>query len=334
MDKKYDVITIGSATRDVYLESAALRSVESDQFTTGRGVCVPEGSKVPVDNIYYATGGSAVNAAVTFANRELDTSILCKVGDDSRGLSVQKRLLETGVDTENILIDKELYTAYSVVVHSPSGERSIFVYRGASKHMGKEEFPFEILKRTKWIFVTHLGGDSAAIFRPLLEQAGEEGVKVALNPGSTQLKMGKKLGELLKYVDILFVNQEEAAILNGVNYDDEEKIFDELDEMVKGIAVMTLGPKGVMVSDGNNRWEAPALKEKKFVDRTGAGDAFASGFTSAIIKGKSIEDAIQAGSANATGVVGAWGANNGVLDKGESIKKFGKLKIKKTNINE
>ncbi|MDX1535661.1 MAG: carbohydrate kinase family protein [Candidatus Spechtbacterales bacterium] len=330
----YDVIAIGSSTRDVYLESSALESVESDQFTTGRGICVPEGSKVSVDEIHYATGGSAVNASITFANQELETSILCKVGDDSRGLSVQKRLLEAGVNTENMLIDEDVYTAYSVVVHSPSGERSIFVYRGASNSMNKEEFPFDILQSTKWIFVTHLGGDSAAVFRPLLERANKEGVKVALNPGSTQLKMGKKLGELLKYVDILFVNREEAALLNEMDYDNKDEIFNELDKMVKGIAVMTLGPDGVMVSDGEYRWEAPALEEKKFIDRTGAGDAFGSGFTSSIIRGGSVEDAIQLGSANATGVVSEWGANNGVLARGESSKKFGKLKIKKTKINE
>lgn len=331
MAKKYDIITIGSATRDVYLQSDDLQVIKSDEFVTGEGVCVSSGSKVTVDEIHFTTGGSAVNAAVTFAQQGFKASILCKVGNDSRGISVKNRLEEIGVDTNHIVQSPDLLTAYSVVVHNPSGERSIFVYRGAASSFGKAEFNFDTLKETDWIFITHMGGNSAEIFEPLLKTANENEVKVALNPGSTQLKMGEDLVPLLQFVNILFVNQEEAAMLTGIDYKKENEVFKKLDEwMGDGLAVMTKGPEGVTVSDGKKQWDAPALKEPVFVDRTGAGDAFASGFTSAIMRNDSVEEAIQLGSANATADLAEWGANRGLLTKKDSSEKFGKLTIKET----
>lgn len=327
MPKTYDIICIGSATRDAYIESNALKTIEDPSFVTGKGVCVPSGSKVAAENLHFTTGGSAVNVAVTFSAQQLKTGIVGKIGKDFNGEAVKHRMEELDVSTEYLRQSEKHPTAFSVVVHSPEGERSIFVYRGASRELSKEEFDFDLLKNTNWIYVAHLGGRAEEIFKPLIKKAGENNVGVALNPGSTQLKMGEDLIPLLKNVDILFLNQEEAAQLTGIDYKKEDEIFDKMDEWVSGIVAMTKGPKGVVVSDGNKRWESPALEEPNFIDRTGAGDAFGSGFTSAIINGGSVEDAIQLGSANATGVVTAWGANRGLLEKGEKPDKFGKLEI-------
>lgn len=329
---KYDVITIGSATRDVYIQSPDLKVVKSRKFITGEGVCFPSGSKLGVEEIYFTTGGSAVNTAVTFAQQGLRASVLCKVGDDAGGLAIKERLKEVGADTKQMLTDKKYKTAYSVIIHSPSGERSIFVYRGATSRINSKEVDLKFLDNTKWIYVTHLGQESARLFGPLLKTAYKKGVKVALNPGSTQLKMSKKLVPFLNYVDILFVNKEEAAYLTGVGFKKEQKIFKQLDKWVRGIAVMTKGPKGVVVSDGEARWDAGIVKEPRFRDRTGAGDAFGSGFVSAIIRGGSVAEALQLASANAAAVLGEWGANNGLLTKKNRPTKFGKLAIKQIKL--
>jgi len=325
----YDVITIGSATRDVYIQSRDLKVIKDRKFITGEGVCFPAGAKMDIDDIHFTTGGSAVNTAVTFGQQGFKTAVLCKVGDDSRGAAIKERLKGAGVATKLVLTDKKYSTGYSVIIHSPTGERSIFVYRGATSFLKPKDVDLSFLKNTKWIYVTHLGKESEKLFAPLLKEANMKGVKVALNPGSTQLKMGKKLIPLLDYVDILFVNQEEAAHLTGASYAKKEKLFKKLNGWVRGITVMTKGPDGVSVSDGESHWEAGVVKEPKFVDRTGAGDAFGSGFTSAIMRRGTIEDAIQLGSANAAADLGQWGANKGLLTKKDSPNKFGKVKITK-----
>lgn len=330
-NKKFDIITIGSATRDVYVESSKIVSVHDDAFQTHEGLCIGLGSKVEVDNLYFTTGGSAVNTAVTFAHQGLNVGTVAKVGQDSRGGSIKARLKEVGVSADLVLEDEKELTAYSVIIHAPTGERSIFVYRGASSHIEVSEVDLTILKNTKWIFVTHLAAGSAELFEPLLAAAKEHNVKVALNPGSTQLKMGRDLASMLEHVDILFINQEEASLFTGIDYDLEDEIFAKLNEWGRGITVMTKGAKGLVASDGNSRWEAGVLKEPKLTDRTGAGDAFASGFTTAIIREQSVEEAIQLGSANATGVIGEWGANRGLLISTKEAEKFGVLDIKKSS---
>jgi len=92
---------------------------------------------------------------------------------------------------------------------------------------------------------------------------------------------------------------------------------------------MTEGNKGVLVSDGKNIYSAGIFRGK-LVDRTGAGDAFGSGFVAGIIEKNNIEYAIRLGSANATSVVEKIGAQAGILTKGEFEKseRWQKFEIK------
>jgi sugar/nucleoside kinase (ribokinase family) len=67
------------------------------------------------------------------------------------------------------------------------------------------------------------------------------------------------------------------------------------------------------------------------VDRTGAGDAFGSGFVTGYIEKKNIADAIQLGTANATACLQQLGATNGLLKKGD-WGKWGKVKVIKEEL--
>ena len=104
--------------------------------------------------------------------------------------------------------------------------------------------------------------------------------------------------------------------MTKVAYTKEKEVFKVFDELVPGIAVMTKGTEGVSVSDGRYIYTA-GIPKSGYVDRTGAGDAFASGFVAAIINDADIKEAIQFGTANATAVVQQIGAKNGLLAKGE-----------------
>lgn len=325
----YDVITIGSATRDVFLEPEEGIRDKGKKYKTGEGICFSLGSKIDIPKIYFRTGGSAVNAAITFSNQGLKAACLCKVGRDSRGRSIIKRLEKAGVSTSFVIRDKKYSTAYSLIMVA-AGSRTIFVHRGATEHLCCDEpIPYDKLKNAKWLYITNLGGESAKIFFPLVDFANKNGIKIALNPGKAQLKLGKELIPALEKIDILILNQEEAAYLTDVPFEKEEEIFQKLDKWVKGFALMTKGPNGFTASDNKNIYSGGILKEPVHVDRTGAGDAFGSGFVSAIIQGRSADVAFQLASANATGVLGEWGANHGLLRNGDDMYKFGKLKISK-----
>ena len=82
------------------------------------------------------------------------------------------------------------------------------------------------------------------------------------------------------------------------------------------LAIISDGPNGVIASDGKVIVRAGMYEDVKVVDRTGAGDAFGSGFLSYFAQGKSLKDSIVFASANSTSVVTKIGAKAGILSKG------------------
>ena len=94
-----------------------------------------------------------------------------------------------------------------------------------------------------------------------------------------------------------------------------EEVLKELDKLVKGIVVLTLGPEGVIVSDKKNIYKA-GTPDSPRVERTGAGDAFVSGFVSQfILSSGDITKSIQFATANASSVVAQYGPKAGILQK-------------------
>lgn len=327
--KQFDVITIGSATRDVFIKPEESYLDKDVKYKTGEALCFSFESKIEVPELYFLTGGSAVNSAITFARQGLQTAALAKVGDDSRGQSIIARLREEGVSPELIVKDKKYLTAYSVIIVAQGG-RTVFVHRGATEHLCCDEpIPYEKLKHAKWFYITNLAGASEKIFLPLIDFAYKNDIKIALNPGKAQLGLGQDLIPVLNKTDIFIVNQEEASEVTRVPFQDEGGVFRKLDEWVKGIAVMTRGPQGFSACDNEYMYSGGILKEPKYIDRTGAGDAFGSAFVAGIIKGMSLEEAFQLASSNATSVLGEWGANHGLLSKDDDMYRFGRLKIEK-----
>lgn len=312
----FDIITFGSATRDMFVASKDFKILEGGEFLTGKGICASAGSKIYIDDLVFATGGGGTNVAATFALQGLKTAYLGKVGNDPGGLAIASELREIGVE-DLIIKDDTKKTAYSIILSAPSQERTILVYHGACHSLRSDEFDWNKIK-AKWIYIAPLSGGSSEIFEPLINFARQNKIKIAVNPGDSQLKMNKEvLMSLLNKIDVLILNQEEAAQLTDLSYSDEKGIFKILDEMIDGIVVMSKGPRGVVASDGQYLYSA-GVPESGLVDRTGAGDAFGSGFVAGLMqKGGDIEYAIQLGTANATSCVQHFGAKNGLLKKGE-----------------
>jgi len=180
-------------------------------------------------------------------------------------------------------------------------------------------------------------GKEKNILKEIIQFAVSKDIKLAINPGWYELNWLKDNPKWIDKFEIFICNQEEAAYFTDIPYNKEKKIFKKLDDLVKGIVVMTKGKNGVSVSNGKTLWKAGVFK-KKIIDATGAGDAFASGFISTFIRQEKIDegiikDAIRVGNANACSVVEHIGTKPGILYK-KDIKKyrFKNLKITKIKI--
>ncbi|MDP2640925.1 MAG: carbohydrate kinase family protein [Candidatus Yanofskybacteria bacterium] len=329
---KYDIITIGSATRDIFFQSKAIQEKELEGYATKRGACFPFESKLDIDVFLEETGGGAVNTAVTFAYQGLKTAVLASVGDDEAGRRIERELQEVGVSPEFLYQNKQKHTATSIVISVGKGGRAIFRHKGAAGSLQNSQISWNKLK-AKWFYINHLRDEDALIVGEAVRRANEQGIKVAMNPGSTQLERKEELKGMLDGIDVFILNQEEAAFITDIPFEEKDRIFERLDDWVKGIVVMTRGPKGVEVSDGKIRWSAGILPMEDIADRTGAGDAFGSGFVASLMKTPDdIEAAMQLGSANATGALREWGAKNGLLKKTDSPLKWGALQIERKQL--
>lgn len=313
----FDVITFGSATCDIFVRSKDFKIIDSPDFVAGKALAVGAGSKVYVEELVFASGGGGGNSAATFALQGLKTAYVGLIGNDPGGLEIFKELSNFGVDCTFLKTTDKAGTPYSIILSAPGKERSILVYGGASYRLMVDDMPWEKIKDARWIYIAGLSGESSKVFEPIVNFAAENKIKLAVNPGHDQLTKDLEiLKKLLNKIDILFVNQEEASIICGVDYKNEEDLFKKFDELVPGIAVMNKGPQGVAVSDGKNIYRA-GIPQSDYVDRTGAGDAFGSGFVSVLVRGGTIEEAIQFGTANATSTIQQIGAKTGLLKRGD-----------------
>jgi len=314
---EYDVITLGSATQDVFMSSPDFKVIESDQFITKKGLCISLGSKMKVKDTYFAMGGCGVNAAVTLARQELKVAYLGLVGQDCFGQTVKDELAKQGVSSD-LLIETDKYpTAFSVILSVPGTGRSILKKLGACHQMTDQDFYFDKIK-TKWIYAGSLSGQAYKSLDKLFEFAVDNKIKILASPvGQSQLGEGlERTRALLDKVDILIVNQEEAALLTETDFEKEDQIIEKLKQVKSKIKVMTKGPQGVIVLDQEHIYSA-GIPESDLVDRTGSGDAFTSAFLAGYMENQDIVNAIQLATANATAVLQEMGATNGLLKKGE-----------------
>ncbi len=317
----YDIITIGTATRDVFLRGAIFKGISDPHFSkkvgfpSGIAQCFPFGGKVEIESPIITTGGGATNAAVTFARMGLHTASLFKVGFDTLGKEVISELKKEEVSPVAVR-DTRHGTAYSTILLSHSGERTVLVYRGASEKLRSVDIPLKKLA-AQWAYITP-GGIPFSVMSDIINTLIKNDTAIAINPSKDYLQLPvRKRQMIFDAASVVLLNREEASYVTGIAYANTRAIFKKMDALVKGIIVVTDGPNGVMVSDGVRRYRAGIFKERDVIDRTGAGDSFGSGFVAGLfgrtMSPEAISHAIRVGSANATSVVEHVGAKKGIL---------------------
>ena len=306
------ILCIGAAVQDVFLQGKIFKPHKEED-----GDLVEEfqlGSKNDIEGVTFSTGGGATNAAVTFAKQGLHAMFMGKIGHDIAGKAVLDDLHSSGVDTSLVGYLDDVGTGYSCLLLAPSGERTILTYRGASSDL---DFKVEDLHHIQvdWLFLTSFGGNFSALEK-VFDFAKRQAIKIAMIPGKDELKEPAKLKALLPQVTILIANKEELGMIyDGDNLEDLIRKVNRDVHYVAG----TDGPKGAVAADRWHIVKAGMYEDVPVIDRTGAGDAFASGFVAMIVAGESLEQAVTFASANSTSVVTKVGAKAGILGVDDHI---------------
>jgi len=337
----FDIITIGGATRDMTFLTDKGKIIETpEDLTSQRLLAFEYGAKIRSEDVRMNFGGGACNAAATFAKMGLQTAVVSRIGDDSNGKSILENLQQRGISTDLIQIEEGKNSAFSFIVMDSAGkegERVIFSHKGAANSL---EIRAEEIEDTGWIYLASLGDNFEKDIKGVGEIVRARGIKLAWNPGETEILSGKeKLAEFMKFVYLLIVNKDEAIEL--VKSDSASGLEDEdFNDTVKLLKVLKLwGVANIVITDGKQGaclvTESEILKSSAYAmrqaDTTGAGDAFGSGLVAGCIITGDFETALKFGVLNSGGEVTELGAESGIMTREEVENKLGEIKIEKVN---
>lgn len=326
----YDIITIGSATMDVFVESSEANIVSvCTKDRKSEFMSYPYGAKIEIEDFSSQVGGGGVNTAVNFANLGFNTSAIFKIGDDVYSEGIMNFLKNKNIDLSNAIQDPSISTGFSIILVSFQGDRTVLAHRGANALIKKEDINFEAIKNAKFLYIAPMNGDSTKILDDIATFAHENNVYVCFNAGSSSIKKGfKYLTSILEDANIVVMNKEEASLATqiqvrpdtrDVKYS-EELIHPDIKEMCKKLRirdyqaiVITDGGKGAYAYDGKQFFYCPIF-DGPVVSTLGAGDAFASTFCAALYRtDKNIGKSLMYASVNSAAAVSEFGATQGLL---------------------
>lgn len=312
-----DVLCIGDVVTDAFIKLLDDRAKTYEEGDA-KWLAMPFGMKVPFDHAEVIEAvGNAANAAVSFAKLGLDSGLISNVGSDQFGRDIINALQAKKVDSRFVHINPGKISNYHYVLWYKE-ERTILI-----KH---EEYDyhwprFRSTDVPKWVYFSSVSKNALDKYHDKVSDWLEDNpdVKLAFQPGTFQLEAGaERLRRLYERTEVLVLNREEAVQVTGGDYDDIHDLFDKLHSLGAKIICITDGPAGAYASDNKDRYKMPPYPDPAPPkERTGAGDAFASTFVAALIKGSNIEGALQWAPINSMNVVQNVGAQAGLLTERE-----------------
>jgi len=280
-------------------------------------ICMRWGDKIPYESATIcAAVGNASNAAVAAARLGLNSALRAYVGDDRFGPECLEVLKNEKVSTDYMVTEPGKITNYHYVLWY-ADNRTILV-----KH---EEFTYtvpELAAAPKWIYLSSLAANSLPYHQAMIEWLKKyPESKLAFQPGTFQMQLGvEALKPIYERSDLFICNKEEAERILHMD------VGSDIKELLKNIKA--LGPKIAVITDDKRGCYAideagKMIHVPRYPDPrppfeiTGAGDALASGTAAALALGKSLEDALRWGSADASAVLQEIGAQKGLLTREE-----------------
>lgn len=312
----FDLLCIGDIVTDAFIQ------LEDDQAVTyeneqGMWLAMKFGTKLPFHDVEVVEAvGNAANAAVAFSRLGFKTAFATNVGGDQAGRDMISALHKEKVDTRLVRVNPGKKSNYHYALRYKE-ERTILIkhedYDYHWPHLRPSEMP-------SWVYFSSISEQAIDYHDEVADwlEANPD-IKLAFQPGTFQMAVGaERLKRIYQRSEVVVLNREEAVTVGGGNYDDVHDLINKLHELGPRVVVVTDGPNGAYASDGQNRFRMPLYPDPAPpVERTGAGDSFASTFVAALAHGNTIEGALQIAPINSMSVVQKVGAQAGLLTQAE-----------------
>jgi 2-dehydro-3-deoxygluconokinase len=249
--------------------------------------------------------GAESNVAIALARLGHQVSWVSRLGNDEFGLYIRNFIRGEGVDTSRVVFDDEHPTAVFFKEQQVGQETKVYYYRkgSAASFLTPDDLDEQHLAQAKFLHVT---GITPALSDSCLETtehavrlARKHDVTVVFDP-NIRLKLWSKerarevLNRIAAQVDVVMPGMEEGALLTGAAA--PEDISQRLLAQGAKAVVIKLGERGAFYSTADGQQEyVDGFPVKQVVDPIGAGDGFAAGFLSGLIRGWSYREAVRLG---------------------------------------
>lgn len=311
--KKVKFLAVGDIVIDAFIELEDARvtcDVNDDNCT----ISMRFGDKIPYKDVTVVKAvGNSPNASVSASRLGLETALITHVGNDEQGKECIETLKENGVKTDLVQTKDGFKTNYHYVL-SFDAERTILI-----KH-ADFNYSLDVLNGSEapeWMYLSSLAENSLPYQHDIAKYVKENGVKLAFQPGTFQISLGvENLKDIYEASYVFFCNVEESQRILKTEEKDVKILLSKMRELGPKIVVITDGPQGAYTYDGQDMLYIPIYPDPAPpVERTGAGDAFSSTFTSALALGMPVEQALMWGPVNSMNVVQYIGAQEGLLSR-------------------
>lgn len=268
------------------------------------------GETVIGQDYHIIAGGKGANQAVAAARAGARTRFIACVGEDAEAPALISGFANDGIDTESIERIKGVNTGVALIQVNQAGENTIALAAGANAHLTPEQlanYPLtpdchQLLLQLEIPLATNI---AAAKNAKLL------GATVVLNPAPAQALPAS----LLALVDIITPNETEAEQLTGIKVSDASSAAAAAEHLhTQGIAtvLITLGAKGVWLSEQGSSGQLVPSFVVNAVDSTAAGDTFNGALLAALASAPSLLEAVRFAQAAAALSVTRRGAQTSI----------------------
>lgn len=229
-------------------------------------------------------GGTAANVATISAGLGTPTALCSYVGADFP-LEFRELMESKGLDLRDLVMVEGHETPTVWVVSDHEHNQVAFVYQGPMGTMEDEPLLLNAAREAEWV---HVMTGRPPYYLKLMKECRRLGKKIAFDPAQEIHHVWSRewFSQALGMADAFLCNENELrTALKYMGKKGPEELLENVDLLVN-----TIGPKGSVVYTKEGRIDVPAVRPKKIVDTTGAGDAFRAGFFSGLYRGAKLRE--------------------------------------------
>ncbi len=302
------ILSIGSSDIDLFVSAKDPAAYVQNENTVSFSL----GDKIPIKMDATTLGGNGANVSVGLKRLGLDSSFYTFLGTD-----VLSRQIVESLNSEHIEIlesESKLDTTALSIIFNFTTDRIIFSHHDVVEH----SIDITKLQPFQAFYLTSIGKEWVEVYKSVVNFVHTNSITLAFSPGSAQLAdLQDVVYEAIACSKILFVNKDEGERIlekRGETAQDMKDLLQKLSALGPFIVSVTDGKNGSYATCENTYFMLPSYDEGAVsVDKTGAGDSYASAFFAAHLLQKDIKTCMQWGAVNANSVMKQIGAQKGLL---------------------